>query len=92
MKGAGMSAAKNVAMLPELGTALQRNTHVRKIYTALEPTADGSWEVVTVVETALALDARDPDYHAEACERLVQDVETDARAGMLVGRVILRGR
>ena len=82
----------NVVELPERGTALQRSFFVQKIYTALEPLADGRWEVVTIVETSLALDARDPRYTAEHCESLVRAVEADASAGLLVGRVILKGR
>jgi hypothetical protein len=81
-----MQPAK-VATLPEApGSALQRNFSVRKIYTALEPLDDGRWEVVTIIETAPVVTSRDAQH-----ERLIKDIEEDARAGLLVGRVIVKG-
>jgi hypothetical protein len=73
------------------GSALQRNGDVRRIYTTLQPSLDESWEVATVIETRLVLDAGEPLHDAAACERLVNDIEADAREGLVVGRVIVRG-
>jgi len=77
------------AALEEAG--LQGNASVERIFTALQPNADGSWDVVTVVETSLVLDAARPGYNQAACDKLVEDVEADLRARKIFGRVTLRG-
>jgi hypothetical protein len=74
-----------------LGGSLQRNPHVRKIYTSVQPNGDGSWDLVTIVETTLILDPSRPGYRAAYCESLVEDAEADMREGRLVGRVTFRG-
>ena len=72
-------------------SGLRGNRSVKRIFTALQPNADGSWDVVTVVETSLVLDAARPGYDQEACDALVEDVEADLRARRIFGRVTLRG-
>ncbi|HUI19376.1 MAG TPA: hypothetical protein VL244_17040 [Alphaproteobacteria bacterium] len=79
----------NAAVLEETG--LRGNGSVKRIFTALQPNADGSWDVVTVVETSLVLDAARAGYDQEACDKLVEDVESDLRARRIFGRVTLRG-
>ena len=73
------------------GGSLQNNANVRKIYTSVLPNGDGSWDLVTVVETTLVLDPSHRGYRAELCDRLIEDAETDMREGRLVGRVTFRG-
>ena len=73
--------------LEKLGSGLQNNANVRRIYTALEANDDGSWDVVTVIETDLDLDPDAPGHRPDACDRLVQDIETGLRAGQIWGRV-----
>jgi hypothetical protein len=72
------------------GGALQNNASVRRIYTSVQPNSDGSWDLVTVVETTLVLDPGDRRYRAELCDRLIEDAEADLRAGYLAGRVTFR--
>jgi hypothetical protein len=74
-----------------LGGSLQNNANVRKIYTSVLPNGDGSWDLVTVVETTLVLDPSRVGYRADLCDRLIEDAETDMREGRLVGRVTFRG-
>jgi len=74
-----------------LGGSLQRNPHVRKIYTSVQPNGDGSWDLVTIVETTLVLDPSRPGYKAVHCESVIEDAEADMRDGRLVGRVTFRG-
>jgi hypothetical protein len=74
-----------------LGGSLQRNPYVRKIYTSVQPNGDGSWDLVTIVETTLVLDPSRAGYKAELCDSLVEDAEADMREGRLVGRVTFRG-
>jgi hypothetical protein len=74
-----------------LGGSLQNNRHVRKIYTSVQPNGDGSWDLVTIVETTLVLDPNRAGYRAELCDSLVEDAETDMREKRLVGRVTFRG-
>jgi len=77
------------AMVEESG--LRGNPSVKRIFTALQPNADGSWDMVTVVETSLVLDAARPGYDQDACDKLVEDVEGDLRERRIFGRVTLRG-
>ena len=79
----------NAAVLEETG--LRGNASVKRIFTALQPNADGSWDVVTVVETSLVLDAARVGYDQAACDKLVEDVEGDLRKRKIFGRVTLRG-
>jgi hypothetical protein len=74
-----------------LGGSLQRNPHVRKIYTSVQPNGDGSWDLVTVVETTLVLDPSRAGYKAGFCDSLIEDAEADMREGRLAGRVTFRG-
>jgi hypothetical protein len=74
-----------------LGGSLQNNPNVRKIYTSVQPNGDGSWDLVTVVETTLVLDPAATRYRTDLCDRLIEDAEADMRAGRLVGRVTFRG-
>lgn len=74
-----------------LGGTLQNNPNVRRIYTSVQPNGDGSWDLVTVVETTLVLDPAKSRYQARLCDRLIEDAEADMRAGRLVGRVTFRG-
>lgn len=74
-----------------LGSSLQNNSNVRKIYTSVLPNSDGSWDLVTVVETTLVLDPNRTGYKAALCDGLIEDAETDMREGRLVGRVTFRG-
>jgi hypothetical protein len=74
-----------------LGGSLQNNANVRKIYTSVLPNGDGSWDLVTVVETTLVLDPSRAGYRANLCDRLIEDAEADMREGRLVGRVTFRG-
>ena len=73
------------------GGSLQNNANVRKIYTSVLPNGDGSWDLVTVVETTLVLDPSRAGYRANLCDRLIEDAESDMREGRLVGRVTFRG-
>ena len=74
-----------------LGGSLQNNPHVRKIYTSVQPNGDGSWDLVTIVETTLVLDPSRPGYRAGYCDSLIEGAEEDMREGRLVGRVTFRG-
>jgi hypothetical protein len=74
-----------------LGGSLQRNPHVRKIYTSVQPNGDGSWDLVTIVETTLVLDPAASGHKPELCDSLIEDAEADMREGRLVGRVTFRG-
>jgi hypothetical protein len=74
-----------------VGGSLQNNPNVRRIYTSVQPNGDGSWDLVTVVETTLVLDPAKTRYQARLCDRLIEDAEADMRAGKLVGRVTFRG-
>lgn len=74
-----------------VGGSLQQNPNVRRIYTSVQPNPDGSWDLVTVVETTLVLDPAKTRYQARLCDRLIEDAEADMRAGKLVGRVTFRG-
>lgn len=85
-----MSYAKSPT-LHQIGTHLQNNQNVSRIYTSLEPNGDESWDVVTVIETNLVLDPERPEHSPNACDRLVQDIEFDMRAGHLAGRVKVCG-
>jgi hypothetical protein len=74
-----------------LGGSLQRNPYVRKIYTSVQPNGDGSWDLVTIVETTLVLDPSRQGYRAAHCESVIEDAEADMREGRLAGRVTFRG-
>jgi hypothetical protein len=70
--------------------SLRHNHHVRRIYSALEATGEGSWDLVTVVETDLMLDATQSDYRQADVEDLIQDGEADLRNGIFVGCLTFR--
>ena len=72
------------------GTNLQNNADVRRIYTSLQADDDGGWDVVTIIEAELELDPEEPGYRADACDRLIRDIEADMRAGMLSGSVKIK--
>ena len=73
-----------------LGGSLQNNPNVRRIYTSVQSNGDGSWDLVTIVETTLVLDPDRPGYKSQLCDRLIEDAEADMREGRLVGRVTFR--
>ena len=79
-----------VVDLEQMGTGLQSNGAVQRIYTALDPNDDGTWDVVTIVETTLDLDPDSAEHRPDAYDRLVQDIESGLRSGQLWGRVKIK--